>query len=221
MVDKTKAFHAVSGGPSAVQRLLDEGDLRPALEHTNPDVAARLCAGWVEEAEKDDSGAFPDAIQSLKDLIEERLDEIASIPPYSEGSRFDCEDFLAGDYDNVFLSVDWWHQALSTEEVDRISGFVFDAENLIMKGGMFRPQDMIDEYWQTLSDFLYKPDGRKTAEALKNRFQRVRRKYEIGGSRAIAALRRKGYEGLAEILFPGRLPLDLAIEIWENGEQVG
>lgn len=219
-VGKTKAFHAVSGGPAAVRRLLDGGELRPAWEHTNPDAAAQLCAGWVEEAEKDGSGAVPAAIQALKDLIEERLDEIASVPPYSEGSRFQCEDLLAGDYDNVFLSVDEWHQALSTEEVERVSGFVFDAENLIKKGGTLRRQDLIDEYWQTLSNFLYKPGGRKTGE-LKKQLGRVRRKYELTGLGALAALRREGGEAFGEILFPDRLPLDLAVEVWENGERVG
>lgn len=216
---QVKAFHAVAGNAGAVRRLLDGGFLFPATDRVDPAIAGKICQNRIDELTKPDSEADPRAANVVLALISERLHEITAAPPYSEMTKFDCEDLLAGDFKNVFCSIGGWHGAID-EETEDVSGFSFKAADLIRAGGVIRQSDLLDAYWQVLADFLYyEPKGRKTMAALKSAFMDVRRKNEISGTAALSVLRKERWDGLQEIVFPGPLPLELAVSAFESGRE--
>lgn len=211
---KIKAFHAISGGEASLHTLLRQRELLPASERMDPLIAGQILETWLKGITQEQP--IPAAKKAVVALAQERINEISSTPPYSRLTKFDFEDLLSGDFKSIFLSVGGWHQALDREEVEVIYGFSFDATHLVDAGGVIRRNDLIDDYWNVLSSFLFDP-GQKTVQKLKNGFQVIQQNNEIAGSRAKRALKRDIWDGYQELVFPGTLPLEWALEIYEHG----
>lgn len=155
--------------------------------------------------------AKPVALKALEEIAREKLQEL----PESGFTRsmFNCLDLIAGDLELVFLRPHGWYS------VD--NGFVFDAEELIHEGARFRRQDMLGFYANVTGYLVGRrfSSVRSAKKAINKTFEGLHFDYELRGQDAIVAMHR-GDVSDNEIVWPGELPLSLAIEAWRNGERV-
>lgn len=207
------AYHYVADGSAVLDRVIFQGRISPAVERLDLLAAQLRCGNFMATAETR-GRVHPFSLDSLQELLEERLGEIdpSEVP---EGERtksetqFHCVDLLAGDLENVFLSVREWPEWLQDPE----NGFAFDAAFLVRKGAHIRPFDLIDEYEESIWDALSEDRGKSPA-TLKRLFASIRKKSELSGQKALQHI--KDF-GLGELVWKGSLPINWAVEIWREG----
>ena len=208
------AYHYVAGGSDALQRVLLDGKLTPAIDRMDL-LASRLRCGDFMATAGARERVHPFSFDSLGDLLEERLDEIDP-SDFPEASRtrsetqFHCVDLLAGDLENIFLSLREWPEWLQDPE----NGFAFDAEQLVRKGARVRPFDLIDDYEAGIWEALQKDRG-QDVDDLKAVFRRVQKKNEFRGRKALEFVRSKSR---GELVWKGDLPVNWSDEIWREGQ---
>jgi hypothetical protein len=214
-----KAYHTVLGGPENVRRILEEGVIRPASERMDPVKARTLCDDLVTQITWGSSKTIPEAVEAFMELLDHRLQDLRPMPPYTTRTEFQCDDLIAGDLDQIFLSLgSWLPQGHFPGERN---GFAFDAEYLIEDGAAIRPGDLVEEYDGEITDFLWHRGGKKTAEALARRLEDVKERYELRGKKALQALQKGRFQpGYAELVYPDRIMTWQAVEAWMDGRPV-
>lgn len=198
-----------------LKKVMEIGSLLPAVERVSRAEMEAECFGSEREvALHQRFRSSPETLAALRDMAGEwtrRLPEEGSVH-----TMFNCVDILAGDLGRLFLSVGDWYTVPT--------GFVFDAEELVEKGAAFRPSDMLRNL-----DFAVE-------NAVKERFRSVgaaRKRIEqvidevvadnnFYGKEAVRELRHfaKKLYGTEELVWEGRLPLDLAVEAWSEGRRI-
>jgi len=220
-----KAFHQVGGGDKTpaqratfLNQILDLGEIIPAIQRVKRGEMYNECL--TEESQGCHSveemcvrGTSPLAREALALLTREKL---ALLP--EEGTThtmFNCIDLLAGDFERIFLSIGDWY--------DSQNGFVFNAEELVMAGASYRSVDLLGYYDYKLTEALknWSYDSVVQAKrAIEAAFESVHENHESKGEEALTLLRvdcAKKCPG--EIVWPGPLPLGLAIEMWSEGRK--
>lgn len=223
-----KAYHRVSSN-SVYEEILDAGAILPAAFRVDPDQAIEIC-----QRELDGIGhQNHEARRGLERLIDERVSEIASIqardgirPSKTSPTMLFCVDFLAGDFMNVFLTPGGFTNAAMARAWP-VTGFAFDALELIRRGAEYRSEDLLFHFRNVVSQALRSDFGEYGAyEFLKLGLEEEHRK-ALNDNDALEALqafentshnptghREKHWPANAEVVWRGPLPIDLAKEFW-------
>lgn len=227
-----KAYHQVGADGwtkkqlrKVLEDVLREGQIYPATHRlAREEMEIECFTGKDREAtiEQRFPDATPKALAALKWMAQ---DVIRRLPKRGQTqSLFNCTDLIAGDLDLVFLSPGDWYSVMN--------GFVFDAEELLMKGARFRPMDLLGNFNYVIEQV----SSRKfksmldAMEEIEEALREERETRELTGEEGIWDLR-SCLEGggdypepdgqcKGEIVWEGPLPLDLAIEVWENGKEI-
>jgi hypothetical protein len=221
-----KAYHQVGADdttPAQRKAYLDEilelGEIVPAIKRVQRLEMEKEC--FVDQAQSGHDFRFlsrqigQEAEEALILMAREKLSLLPA--DGSTHTMFNCLDLLAGDFERVFLSVGDWYSAPN--------GLVFDAEELLLSGGRYRELDVLGDYAyeiEKVAEFAYDSveDARREINAA---IKRARRKRESTGKQAVTLLRAdcSSPEGCpGEIVWPGPLPVSLAMEIWRDGRRV-
>lgn len=217
-----KAYHFVLGGAKAIDKILSEGEILPAIYRLDPHEMQDRCLDVLDTfeyaAQKDPSKEA--AVVAVKELIDERIGEIYvaqdQIPSVEGGTRFRCEDLLAGDLGWVFLSPkDWAYELYGVSF--HPNGFVFNVRTLLKEGGMLRNADLISLYELAMTDLVWGESYDTVTEAkrvLENKLTRIQAGHETN------KIPVGGPPPASELVFPGALPVEWAVEIWRDGERI-
>ncbi len=218
-----KAYHMVgsdSWKPSeriaALREIMSVGEILPATDRfdrhemeaecfTGEDRGSTIQQNWGE--------ATPNALKALRQIAREKIDEL----PESglTGGLFNCTDLIAGDLGLIFLSPGDWYTVAN--------GFVFDAQELLEKGARFRPNDLLGDYSAAISaavrnEYSTVADAREAIEAM---IDDVHAWMEFSGDKGYDTMKRfEGHPTHQEIVWPGPLPVSMAIEVWQEGKQI-
>ena len=229
-----KAYHYVPA--SAMKKVLHQEEILPSSERVDPSIFMWDCQNTMNEIRREiefgGQVADENALEALYDWadqevqsLEEWQREIGAEETHRE-TQFYCIDLLAGDLDRVFLSVgNWVHWAPSH------TGFVFDAEELIGRGGGLRTTDLSLAYGVALQEVLMKRwrSREEAREAFEREFRKVVKTNTALKKEAKDWLRMSSRSltqaalpegGRAELVWEGSLPLKLAIEVWDEGRRV-
>lgn len=213
------AYHYVEPPPLgriSVGDLLTKRAIFAAAFRVQPDIIEPLCDQEMDFYQ--DIGT-PMGLRGLRILMAERTREIAAVSSgTTRETGFYCEDLLAGDAFLVFCSVGKWGIA----DVEVIpNGFVFDAEDLVRRGASVRKGDLQMNFGYAIENVLRRnhPSPEAAHEALKLALAGVLKRGQLSSTGALKLLR-KDPEAYKEIVFPGPIALDWAVEIWENGTLV-
>lgn len=219
MRKQIKAYHQVGGDDKTpeersafLDQILDLGEIIPAVDRVQRSEMRDECFGDSQGCQ--DIPSFtgsPKAIKALELIAE---DKIAMLPERgSTRTMFNCLDLLAGDFERIFLSIGDWYNFPS--------GFVFDAEELLKKGAAYRSTDLLSWYRYEVDAAVNRVYGsvkeaRRGVEAAINKVLINRQSI---GKEAVTLLRADCAPGKCpgEIVWPGSLPLGLAIEMWSEG----
>lgn len=151
------------------------------------------------------------AWKALQEIARER---VAALPETGvTHGLFNCLDLIAGDFDLIFLKPGNWYS------ID--NGFVFDAQELIKKGARFRRTDLLGGFHAAIAGALsdtYDSVG-AAKESVELEIQAILDHFQTSGRSALRAMK-DGMTDSSEIVWRGPLPLDLAIEVWENGKNI-
>jgi len=153
----------------------------------------------------------PKVWKALEQLAREKIEALPD-SGFTHG-LFNCLDLIAGDFDFIFMRPGGWYS------VD--NGFVFDAEQLLKKGAYYRQSDLLRGYHVAVEGVL--KDRHDSVDAAREDLElelgAIQDHFQSTGREAIRSLR-QGAGPNAEIVWRGPLPLDLAIEVWENGKDI-
>lgn len=228
---RIKAYHRVSSN-DVLQIITDLGVILPAAYRMDPDQARQLCRAELNKRNP------PAAVRlGIDRLLDERVEEIAALqerewirPPKTEGgSMFMCDDLLSGDFMNIFLTPGGFTGAMIARGWP-LSGFEFDAEELIRRGAQYRKEDFLWGYKSALLKALESSSGPDTYATLKADLAAVqtRAKYGDEAVEELAIFDVPGHDptthgeyawpSSAEVVWPGPLPLELATAVWHNGK---
>jgi len=221
MAKLIKAFHQVGGDDTTskerraiLREIRSRGEILPAVDRVDRSEMFQECFGDAQGSQDVESfWSSPQGEQALTLIAKDKLQLLRY--GGSTHTMFNCLDLIAGDFELVFLSIGTWYSYPS--------GFVFDAEELIREGAGYRPRDLLGYYREAVertSKLTYDSveDARR---AIEEEIELVRDEFESKGKQAITLLRNDcAKECPGEIVWPGPLPLGLAIETWREGRRV-
>lgn len=213
-----KAYHHVDQFP--LERILEKGGIFPVAWRVDPEVVRAECDGEINELREMvlDEDGNPIAVQGVTLLMEERVREIsAASTRETEETWLFCGDFLAGDAFSVFLSAGQWGR--SEGETIVPNGFVFDAEDLIKnRGVLVRPADLLGSYIGILDEvpWMEVDSPQEACDEIARQLLMAKKEHELKGREALSYLRKNPKEW-HELLSPGPLNIDLAVEMWDDG----
>ncbi len=220
-----KAYHFVMGGGKAVDTIQSEGTLFPALYRLHPATIQEQCEEFVDNltysAEQDPSKEA--SVMAVKELIDDRIGELYVAQEQrlgeEERTQFQCDDLIAGDLGLVFLSLeDWAYAMYGYHRIDfKQNGFVFDAKHLLKHGALMRNADLLDLYGLAVTELIWHEhyatvDDAKTALLIK--FDTIQRLHQF------ESIPKGGPPLAAELVFPGPIPVEWAIEVWKDGREL-
>lgn len=210
------AYHAVP--KRAFRKVLGVGHLTPAIERLHPNVFTESCERQISNLGDLLEGKRLDPIgmKVLKNLSSKMIDDLSrwqeesGIEASSEHTQLGCVDFLAKDVENVFLQVGRWPDWGSISP----AGFVFNSEDLVERGATFRRRDLAPLYWSGLQKIMTRKfkDVGSAQKAITSMFLEIQRENDLIGSAALKALKERPGRQPAELLWNGRLPIELAVE---------
>lgn len=225
-----RAYHFVPA--PVLDDVLGLGRVEPGIMRIDPSIWIWDCQnrirGLVDDMRAAGDPVDETALSAIHELVAGKAEELArrqrreGAEARQTKTEFQCLDFLAGDLERVFLAVHDWPWFAARE----VSGLVFDAEELIWNGGVVRPIDLAETYDAEVRKILKKPwkSGKKAAEAVLEALEGVKGRHEISSSEALrfvgAAARGGNWPEPPELLWPEALPVDMAMEIWKNGERI-
>lgn len=221
------AFHWVQGGRRTLQKILKDGMIRPASERIDSGTMAAACNLWFG------SPAWPpNGEQALVEMINESLRHLKPPAKKLKKTMFECPDLISGDLKLLFFGIGDWpfrliedaHHSITEapqKERDKVvkNGFVFDAERLIRIGGRIRFGDYIDDYQNAMHRLLVAADEPipVVKEKVRIALAEVQTK-ELRGEDALDFLRQGQFVWENELVLPGRLQVQTAIEVWQEGK---
>lgn len=227
-----KAYHRVSSD-EAYEAILSIGSILPAAYRIDPDQAVEMC-----EKELGDIGfQTTEARRGVARLLDERVREVIELQERESvrsarapATMLFCADLLAGDFMNVFLSPGGFTSA-SLARGWPLSGFGFDAEELVRRGAEYRPQDLLFSFRHAVAKTMRTGLGEQESyKAVKQELERQRHGtlYEDAALEALKVFddpahdptshKKYDWPSNAEVVWTGPLPLDLAVEVWGSGE---
>jgi hypothetical protein len=229
-----KAYHQVgtdsmSSGKRAelFDRILKLGTILPAIERVQRREMKNECFSPLESYGEPIWSKFQLATRKAMAAIEKMAKEVIEQLP-EEGTThtlFNCTDLLAGDLGRLFLSIGGWYTGFK-------NGFVYDAQDLLMRGAMFRPFDLLGHFNSAIT------------EAAKLNYKTVGEARGVIESMIYGEIEDRSYTGKegideldaciagagdyqdkpgcpsGEIVWEGRLPVSLATEAWRDEEQI-
>ncbi len=226
-----KAYHQVGSDEweadelaAAIDEVQEIGYIIPASERLDREEMDAECFGDEDRGStirQKWPKATPNALAALEELARVKVNDL----PKSgiTQSLFNCADLIAGDLELIFLRPGNWYSVPN--------GFVFDAEELLKHGARFRPRDLLGEYVSAL-DIVVRQNYRSLRAARREilaMLDLVKGEMEYKGKGAYKVLEEcmKG-KGICskqgsydhEIVWPGPLPLRMAIETWKNGKRI-
>jgi len=229
-----KAYHYVPA--SAMKQVLHQGEILPSSERVDPSVFMWDCQNTMNEIRREikfnDLEPNENTFAALYDWADQEVQSLEEwqreigVEETHRQTEFYCIDLLAGDLDRVFLSVGNWVRWAPSH-----TGFVFDAEELVRKGGGIRTADLALAYIAALQGVLMKQwESQKNArEAFERVLQKVVRANTARKEEAKEWLHMSSRSltkaalpegGRAELVWEGSLPLKLATEVWREGRRV-
>lgn len=211
-----KAYHHVERFP--LEKILKKGAIFPVAFRLDPEYLQGCMDLLFTVRENVADEGNPEAIRGVELLIEKRWNEIAAVSSReTDETGLFCGDVLAGDAFSVFLSTGGWGRV---EEEVAPNGFVFDAEDLIRRGALFRGDDLLGNYDYTLEGAAWlKGSATAIRDELERQLDAVQKRWQVKGEAAIAKLR-KDPEEWDELVFAGPVNLKWAVEMWDDGELV-
>lgn len=227
-----KAYHQVGSEQwndaqlrEVLEGVLSRGKIEPAITRLDRGDMEKECFTGLDRGATIDQrfeGANPKVLAALKAIARDKLKKLPRSGLVQ--SLFNCVDLIAGDLELIFLKPEEWYSLQN--------GFVFDAEELLRKGARFRPTDLLGNYNYVIEQLAYQNFRTVTEarEAVEEALRDERDTRELTGQEGIWDLKEciehagdySGEEGTCngEIVWRGALPLDLAIEVWQNGEEI-
>lgn len=226
-----KAYHATSS--EAFERILEGGAILPASMRVDPEALRVFCNNALSAPRYSLFSSLREVIEALRGLVDEKANELKGReflwPTQDDPEEFhaSCLEYTSGGTDFVYLQArDWERKVVEIYSKRKFSGgrlwgFVFDAEDLIRKGGLL--------FFNTLNKWLQeelfatrlkKLDGKRDARefvlATIDAFFRDDRNVKFG-EQALRDLRSGGQYYMG---WEGPLPIYLATEIWKEGRLV-
>lgn len=235
-----KAYHQARRAAD-VDAILEARAILPLLYFIEPSQVRSLCKDF-KRAFRNRYGVGPEPVaeeglDAIVDEVERAIADrqqgagispagLATHGPFGQErptTGLECEDLLAGDVDRVFLSFGRWMSP------GALNGFVFDAEDLVRRGAETRPEDMLAVFLAHIERVLRDPEWETPAaarEEIERGLAAALAVDEHGGEPALRRIRR--WSKLSdrelriarpEIVWRGPLPVELAVEVWKNGER--
>ncbi len=227
MSERILAYHYIP--PKFVDTVLADGRIKTALEHTNPykfrDYCEDSIKDLVERMVDRNSDVVMRNVATLFYFVNKEVESVGEwqrdegIEPVEGETKFYCWDFLAGDIEGVFLGLDNFpHWA------DVPNGLVFDAEELVRRGARLRMGDLLPRYEEAVRRVMTEDlEDYEFIETLEEALQDVKTKGEFQGDAAIRKMRKGEWRGVdesPELVWPGSLPVEWAIEVWKDGREL-
>jgi hypothetical protein len=211
---RIKAFHSTPAW--SMESVLQDGFISPQVNRLNANYWIENCDRWLEDLKYDigwgEILGSHESIEAVRQLVSGNLE--GADAEQATSTEFQCLDLLAGDLDCVFLQVGKWPDWMRREKV----GFSFDAVQLIREGAFLRRKDIIRNYHLVVERALRTWVPGDTVRSAKKRIvdglERVRSRYTHSGAVAIRLLSEVAATGKAELLYPGDLPVDAAVEVF-------
>lgn len=195
------------------------GEIKPAIERLDRGEMEAECftapsrgATLKQRFKK----ASPMVMKALEQIAREKIAELPE-SGFTHG-LFNCLDLIAGDLEFVFLRPKEWYSLPN--------GFVFNAEDLLKKGAKFRARDLLGGYNAVIEgaseeSFTSVSDAKRY---LKEELGAIHEFFQSTGRQGIQRMKEVMENpepgSTAEIVWPGALPVSMAIEVWENGKKV-
>jgi hypothetical protein len=221
-----KAYHATS--PEAFEGILEGGAILPASMRVDPEALRGACDKAISKRLEhlDVIPELKELVRAFRDLAEEKISELQgrrslwSTQYDPKELHAHCFEYISGGTDFVYLQTGAWEdKAVQLFSRGKPWGFVFDAEELLTKGGLLffntlrnwidyemfsfrRTSDIEDahEFLLTMIDAFFKDEN--NVEYGLQAIERIR----IGS---------RSYLG-----WEGPLPIFMAKEIWKEGRRV-
>lgn len=216
------AYHRVRSGPKGVKPALSKGVLLPPIDRVARSAADGEATYFFQEL-------FSDADATLRTAVA-TLYESEAAGMSRTGDRWlglSFSNIIAGDLGTVFFTPHHWYQCYSDEVCE--NGFVFRCEDLLALGGCYREWDLggpiFDDILMPMQEQSHAHESLNSMERkLKEEIERAKAKYTLCGRAALKKLAWKGdwvtQRWEAEIAVQDPVPLDLAVEVWENGKRI-
>jgi hypothetical protein len=226
-----KAYHRVSSN-TAYETILGIGAILPAAWRMHADQALYMCEEELENSEQQ-----PESRRGVDRLLHEQIREISELQKReglnllkTQSTMLSCLDLIAGDFMNVFLSPGGFTNATIARGWP-LSGFAFDAEDLIRRGAEYRPRDFLSQYRGAVSGTLRSGLDEDRAYAAARASLDIAKAGTLTGDEALKALaifegpehdptgyKKYDWPSDAEVVWRGPLPIDLAVELWVGGK---
>lgn len=238
-----KAYHYVMGGKLFVESILKGGYITPAKDRLNWETAKTICDQDIAEMERE-KGVSKVGLEAFVRVVREQIKGLRRHHGFLPWTTLHCEDFVAGDLENIFFSVGDWpeglrkfrklHRHKGPESIK--NGFVFDAVELVSIGGRLRLVDFGFFYQLLLgvvfpkmfkeekfAEFAGSHSAETVSEAI-DMLDTIRNKMmaiEFRGDDALTIFQEgRIAPGRSEIVLDGPLSTDHATEIWVEGELI-
>lgn len=206
-----KAYHETT--KEAFSSIMEDGAIVPLAIRIDDESLRASCDADISDVYRKEGIIPADAVRKLIEYflkIRPPYHKRESIPPDTIHSR--CLEILLGYGEGVLLNVGEWVGGLSMPKKEY--GFVFDTHELIEKGSVIVAGEfeygMWDRFKGLPDEFWTSPGMINSVLAIANE---IHKKIELRGQDALDYP--VGY-----LFSSGPLPIDLAIEIWENGKRI-
>jgi hypothetical protein len=221
-----KAYHQVGSeewSPDELSEVLedviDAGRIEPASQRLDRHEMEAECFTAPERGatlKQRFEDASPQVMAALEAIAREKIRELPESGVTQ--SLFNCLDLIGGDLERVFLMPGGWYSVPN--------GFVFDAEELLMRGGKFRKDDLLGGYAAVIEGAS--EERLRSVAAAKRYIERelkdIHTYFEYTGHEGVEemrqTLRHPSPGARPEIVWSGSLPLKMAKEAWRNGRNV-
>jgi hypothetical protein len=228
-----KAYHRVPSN-KAFHEILKAGALLPAVYRAHPEAVVEAC---TQEMNKIVEASMTPARAGVTRILEERVDQIEAIqeqegitPIPNPDSMLWCADLAGGDFQRVFLTPGVF-VGDSAARGWPLTGFAFDAEELIQKGAEYRREDFLSDFRFALRKVLESDLSEEEAYAQASQNIDLVLDQALDGETALEAIQiyddpskdprehpKYDWPSRSEVVWTGPLPLDLAVEFWLNGK---
>lgn len=200
----------------ALENVIAAGKIEPAVARldrhemeaecfTDPERGATLKQRFEDVS--------PHVMAALESIAREKIRKLPESGVTQ--SLFNCLDLIAGDLEKVFLMPGNWYSVPN--------GLIFDAEELLMKGGKLRKSDLLGGYRAVIEGASEErfPSAAAAKRYIEREIRDIHKYFEYTGHEGVQELRQAFQDPVEdsrmEIVWPGALPIKMAKEAWRNG----